>query len=98
MTDFSRGAPKTVSADEAKREELAKLASELDWRSRAISIDIGSRAGNPAPAQNAWQAQPPRRRPALHKLSRLARPSSGGAATGGPRPCVDRGRFDRASA
>jgi hypothetical protein len=34
MIDFSRGAPKMVSADEAKRKELAKLASELDWLSQ----------------------------------------------------------------
>src|SRR5215471_3496506 len=48
MIDFSRGAPKLVSADEAKREELAKLASELDWRSQrplsAIDRDGGAYA------------------------------------------------------
>jgi hypothetical protein len=39
MIDFSRGAPKMVSADEAKREESAKLASDqrqVDFPQRGI--------------------------------------------------------------
>ena len=42
MIDFSRGAPKMVSADEAKREESAKLASERRPGPRFRGLEVES--------------------------------------------------------
>src|SRR6266508_1737008 len=58
MIDFSRGAPKMVSADEAKREESAKLASERRPRLRFSDLYCSGRVSDRRYSTRRLMSQP----------------------------------------